>query len=118
MQSDGTVLAWLNGFSGFCGEDPLDSYLFARLNLSAATATPIACVPKNVIIQEDEWIASFSFDGTLFATGSGDADTGYSQLLVFDTQTGALRTNSSLSGLSEALKSADGQVLVWSVDFV
>ncbi len=57
-------------------------------------------------------------DGTLFATGSGDAETGEGQLLVFNTANGKTTLNTDLSGLKTALKAADGLFFIWSVDWV
>jgi len=66
----------------------------------------------------DEWIASFSLDSTLMATGSGDSETGMPQLLVFNTSNANVVLNTNLTGLAEALKSADKLFNIWSVDFV
>jgi len=113
----GSMIAWMEGFDDLC-QHPYDDFLFAKVDLATATATPIACIPTDVTIQMDEWISSFSLDSTLFATGSGDQYTGMSQLLVFDTSNGDLVLNSTLSDLPEQLHSADNFVFIWSVDWV
>ena len=48
-------------------------------------------------------MGAFSPDGALFATGSGNPETGAVQLLVFDTSTGATVLDSALPGLKAAL---------------
>jgi hypothetical protein len=65
----------------------------------------------------DEWIAGFSLDNTMFATGSGNTETGIIQLLVFDVATAQPIVDAHLDGLAEELKAADGFILVWSVDW-
>lgn len=107
----------MEGFADLC-KHPYNDFLFASVDLSTATATPISCIPTDVTVQMDEWISSFSLDGTLFATGSGDAETGSGQLLVFHVPSGQLLLNSTLPGLAQELKSADNFFFVWSVDFV
>ncbi len=39
---------------------PYNDFLFATVNLHTVKATPIACISKNVTVQMDEWISSFS----------------------------------------------------------
>jgi hypothetical protein len=56
-------------------------------------------------------------DGSMFATGSGDAETGIPQLLVFDTTTAQLVVNTTLPGLGAALGAKDNLFDIWSVDF-
>jgi len=113
---NGELLAWVEGFDSLC-RHPFDNFLFASVNVSSATASPIACISRNVTIDMDEWIASFSSDGTMMATGSGDY-TGVPQLLVFNTNTGEVDVNSDLSGLGRALGARDNLFNIWSVDFV
>jgi len=115
--ADGTIMSWMFGFEGLC-KHPYDDFLFARVNLADATAVPIACIPQSVTVDMDEWIASFSLDSSLMATGSGDPETGVPQLLVFDTSNGNIVLNTNLTGLAEALKTADKLFDIWSVDFV
>jgi len=117
QQTDGNFLTWMYGFESLC-KHPYDDFLFAYVNLADASATPIACIEKNVTVHEDEWISSFSLDGTLFATGSGDAETGVPQVLVFKAKTGATLLNTALPGLAAALKTIDGIFMIWSVDFL
>jgi len=117
MLNTGEMLTWMEGFDSLC-KHPYNDFLFAKVDLSTATATPIACITQSVTVDMDEWIASFSLDGSLFATGSGDAETAYPQLLVFDTSTGATTLNSTLPGLAEALKTYQNLFVVWSVDWV
>jgi len=57
-------------------------------------------------------------DGSLFATASGDADTGVPQLLIFNTVTGKTILNSNLTGLTESLNSWEGMMAIWSVDWI
>jgi hypothetical protein len=65
----------------------------------------------------DEWIASFSLDGKLFATASGDSEAP-SQLLIFDVPSAQLQVNSTLPNLGQMLGSFDSMFVVWSVDFI
>jgi len=116
VQSNGNLLSFIEGFSHLC-QHPYDDYLFAQVNLATATATPIACIPKNVTIDMDEWISSFSLDGAWMATSSGNAEGDDPQVLVFSTQSGALVLNSTLTGLSKALGADLGLFDVWSADF-
>jgi len=116
LNDDGTILSWMYGLEGLCKNN---DFLFAKVNLTDATAIPIACIPKNVTVDMDEWIASFSLDSTLMATGFGDARTGsFSQLLVFNTSDASVVLNTNLTGLAEALKSAKKLFGIWSIDFV
>jgi len=117
MLKSGSLLAWMEGFDDLCNH-PYDDFLFADVNLATATATPVACIPKDVVVQMDEWIASFSLDNSLFATGSGDQYTGTSQLLIFDTSTANVVLNTTLSDLPKQLGSYDNFVFIWSVDWV
>jgi hypothetical protein len=110
-------LTWMYGFEGKC-QHPYEDFLFAAVDPATATATPIACMSKNTTVHMDEWIADFNAEGSLFATGSGDAETGIPQLLVFDPSTGKTVLDSKLSGLAQALGSVDKFVFVWGVDFV
>jgi len=120
MDSKTTVLAWLYGFDGLC-DNPYDDFLFARVNLLTATATPIACIPKSVVDQEDEWISDFSLDNpnpSYFATASGDGDSGEAQLLIFRPANGSAVVNNNLPGLGTALGSVDGIYWIWGVTFL
>lgn len=109
-------MVWMEGFEELCNH-PYDDFLFASVNLATAKATPIACIPQNVTVQMDEWISSFSLDGLLFATGSGDSE-GNAQLLVFHVPTASVLLNTNLDGLAEALGAADNIYDIWSVDWV
>jgi len=117
LDNKGNMIAWMEGFPDLCNH-PYNDFLFAIVNLQRATANLISCIPQNVTVQMDEWIASFSLDGTLFATGSGDAETAEGQLLVFHTPSGGLLLNTDLSSLKKALKTIDGFFFVWSIDWV
>ena len=116
-QSSGSLVVWMYGFEERCS-DPYNDFLFAKLDPTLTAAVPIACIQHNATIDEDEWIESFSLDNTLFATGSGDAEAGRMQLLVFDIATGKAVVDTFLPGLAAALKSAEGMVMVWGVSFV
>jgi len=119
LDSNGNVLAWLYGFENLCN-NPYDDFLFARVNLNTGKATPLGCIPKNVIDQEDEWISDFSNDNprpTLFATASGDGDSGMAQVILLSTN-GSLVFTNSLPGLGEALGSASGIYWIWAVSFL
>ena len=48
-------------------------------------------------------MSAFSSDDLLFATGSGNSETGDMQVLVFDTRTGDVKVNTDLPGLKKAL---------------
>jgi len=115
--SSGNILAWVYGFEGQC-KNPYDDYAFATVNLPTAKATLLKCIQHNIIVVMDEWISSFSNDDTLFATGSGDAESGVPQLLVFDVATGQATVNTTLPGLDKALGANMGLFDIWSVDFM
>jgi hypothetical protein len=116
LDNDDQMTVWMEGFPDLC-QHPYNDFLFAKVDLDTATATPISCIPRDVTVQMDEWISSFSLDGTLFATGSGDAFSGIGQLLVFHVPSGQVVLNSNLPGLAKQLNTADGLFFVWSVDF-
>jgi hypothetical protein len=113
--SDGTILAFVEGFDELC-KHPYNNYLFAKVNLNTATATPIACISRDVTIQMDEWISSFSKDQSLFATGSRFG--GNAQFLVLNTTNAQTVINSKLEGLDKALGTQLGLYWIWSVDFL
>jgi hypothetical protein len=94
-----------------------NSFAFGRVNLAAATAELIACIPKTVTVHEAEWIAHFNDAGTLLATASGDTEVGSAQLLVFDTRTAGVVLETSLDGLAKALGAYEGLFAVWAVAF-
>jgi hypothetical protein len=114
--AQGARLAWVEGFDSLC-QHPYNNFLFANVNLATAKATPIACIASDVTVDMDEWIASFSLDDALFATGSGNAETGEVELLVFDTATAHTVLNTKLKGLPAALGAYLKLVWVWGVDF-
>lgn len=111
------MLAFVEGFDELCAH-PDNNFLFARVNFSTAVATPIACIQRNETIHMNEWISSFSLDGSLLAQSSGDAEGTKSQLLVFDTATGKTVLETQLQGLPEKLLAFMKLIWVWSVDFV
>ena len=111
-----SVMSWL--FWESACRQSLNSYLFATLDLSTAQATPIACVPSNLTIDFDEWIAAFSLDNSLFATASGNSEGDPAQLLVFDTKTATPIVNSDLKGLPLRLGAWSNLIFIWSVDFI
>lgn len=104
VAADGTVLAWVFGFQDKCKHpDPLNDFAFARVNLATGAATLVACMSKEVSINTNPNTGAFSPDGSLFATGSGNSETGEVQLVVLDTATGAKVLDSQLPGLKKAL---------------
>jgi hypothetical protein len=117
MNSDGTLLGFLEGFDEVCN-DPFNNYLFARVNLATATATPIACISNSTVIDEGPWMSSFSLDQTLFATASGDAEAGAAQLVVLNPTNGATITNNQLPGLGKALGAFQALFWVWYALFI
>jgi len=117
MDSNANVLAWVDGFYSIC-KNPYNDYAFATVNLKSAKATLGTCIQHNVTVAMDEWISSFSNDDTLFATGSGDAESGSPQLLVFSVATGKAVVNTNLPGLAKALGASMGLFDIWSVDFM
>eukprot|EP01094_Clydonella_sp_ATCC50884_P000273 TRINITY_DN1021_c0_g1_i2.p1 TRINITY_DN1021_c0_g1~~TRINITY_DN1021_c0_g1_i2.p1 ORF type:complete len:336 (+),score=71.36 TRINITY_DN1021_c0_g1_i2:100-1107(+) len=112
--ANGTVLSFMFGFEGLC-RHPYEDFLFANVNLTSAEATPIACIPQKVTIQEDEWISSFSQDRSMFATASGFGSE--LQFLSFNATTGAVLANTDLPNLAKTLGAAEGLVFIWGVDF-
>jgi hypothetical protein len=63
-------------------------------------------------------ISSFSLDNTLFATASGDGDSGQAQLLIINPTNGATLYDTTLPGLGPALGSASGVYWIWGVNFI
>lgn len=100
---DGTVLAFVFGFEDKC-KHPYNDFAFANVNLTSGEASFIACMDKSVSINTNPNVGNFSPDGKLFATGSGNSETGEVQLIVLDTATGAKVLDSTLPGLKTALK--------------
>jgi hypothetical protein len=49
-----------------------ETFSFAMLNLTTAQATVISCM--NAVIGQGQWLSSFSKDGSVFVTASGDAE--------------------------------------------
>ncbi len=88
------------------------------MDLDTGKAIPIACMPKDVVEQEDPDVSCFSLDEQLLATASGDGDSGEAQLLLLHTQTGKVLVNNKLEGLGEGLKSVNGVYWIWSVAFI
>lgn len=118
VAADGTVLAFVFGFEGEC-KDGLNDFAFARVDLKAGTATRIACMDKAVNVNTNPNVGSFSPDGKLFATGSGNSETGEVELIVLDTATGARVLDSSLPGLKAALRVSKQApfINVWGVSW-
>jgi len=117
QQSSTQRLVWMEGFDSVCN-DPYNNFLFASVDLNNAIANPLVCIPSTAIIQMDEWISSFSLDGNYFATGSGDAETGTGQLLIFDPSSGKIILQSDLSEIVKLFNPADGLFDIWSVDWI
>jgi hypothetical protein len=115
--NSGQINTWVFGFDSTC-QDPYNDFAFASVSLGSASATLQKCITHNATVDEDEWIASFNADDSLLATGSGDAETGIPQLLVFDINTGKAAVNTNLPGLAKALHAAEGLFAIWSVDFL
>lgn len=117
---DGRVNAFMVGFNEFCtpGETNTTTYAFGQVNMRTAQAVPKACVSQDIVIQTDEWIASYSLDETLVATGSGNGDGDDPQLLVFNATSGSAIVNSQLHGLAKALRGDMGLVFIWALEFV
>jgi len=65
------ALAWIEGEFDECRDNPHGNYLFAHVNFSTAVATPLSCIQRNETLHEEEWLASFSVDGSLWAHASG-----------------------------------------------
>lgn len=100
--ADGSVHAFVFGFESEC-QHPYNNFAFATIDLKSGKATLVACVAKDVVIDTDPTVGAFSPDGTLFATGSGNSETGVVQLVVLDPTTGEAVLNSSLPGLKKSL---------------
>jgi len=114
--SPDSVLVWAEDYA-YC-DVAFDSYLFGTLDMATAALTPVACIPKNVVVHEDEWISDFSLDGSQFATASGDTETGSMQLLVFNVTSGLPLVRSDLGGLKKALGAWEGFIVVWSLNYI
>ena len=111
------VQAWMAGFADECPSEnsPNPGFAFGTVDLSTAKATKTACLASNATIDMDEWVASFSADGSLFATGSGNAYGDPSQLLVVDTASGKPVFQSELKSLPKTLGAAQNLIWIWSV---
>ena len=110
------VISWIEGEREHCNH-PENNYLFGYVDFTTSSLSLIACIPTSITIDMDEWIASFSTDNSLFATGSGDAESGKLQLLIFNTMTGKVQVNSQLKGLTEELGAAENLIWIWGIDF-
>jgi len=117
FDAQGNILTWMEGFDNICN-DPYNNFLFAKVNLPTATATPIACIPSSAIDRESPDVGAFSNDNTLFCTSSGDGDSGAAQALVLYTNNASVSVNSGLTGLGKALGSAYNLFWVWSVSWM
>ena len=118
VRPGGNVSAFMVGFNTFCNASDETSYVFGKVNLETATGYPTGCVNQSVVIQTDEWISSNSLDDKWFATGSGNGDGDDPQLLVFDAETAAVKTQSELHGLASALRAKMGLIFIWALEFV
>ena len=116
--SNGDVLAFVFGFESVCNNG-LNNFAFARVNITSGAATLIACMDKSVSINTSPNVGSFSPDGSLFATSSGNSETGAVQVVVLDTATGSKVLDSSLPGLKKALRvSTEAPFInVWGVSW-
>lgn len=47
-------LTWMEGFDDLC-KHPYNNFLFSKVDLINAVATPIACISQNVTVHMDEW---------------------------------------------------------------
>jgi hypothetical protein len=108
------VQAWIEGFNSFCPGSQSD-FVFGTVDLTTGKAVPHSCVSKKLVIQEEPWMSAFSPSGSLFMTGSRYAQT--TQLLAFDTKTGATTLDTSLPGLAKALHPAEGFYYIWGLGF-
>jgi hypothetical protein len=52
MDSNGDMIVWMEGFDQIC-KHPYNDFLFAKVNLASATATPLSCIPNDVTVQVD-----------------------------------------------------------------
>eukprot|EP01128_Nolandella_sp_AFSM9_P009347 TRINITY_DN5957_c0_g1_i1.p1 TRINITY_DN5957_c0_g1~~TRINITY_DN5957_c0_g1_i1.p1 ORF type:complete len:375 (+),score=80.63 TRINITY_DN5957_c0_g1_i1:260-1384(+) len=117
LDTNGEIFAFIEGFPSIC-KSSHGNFLYAKVNLKTGVATPVVCLAPDVVDQEGPWISSFSLDQTLWATSSGDADAGQSQLLVVDTKTGEPIYDNLLKGLPQALHAWENFIWVWAVNFV
>ena len=115
--SSSAVLGFIEGFPERCYQNETESsYAFGTVDLSnPASPTFIACLDTNIVM--DEWISTFSSDGSEFATASGDTEAN-GQLLVADTQSGKVKLNADISSLGKTLGSENGLFLVLSIDYL
>lgn len=114
--ADDTVPVWLF-WEQQCQQGD-NSYLFGALNLTSGSAKPTACIPRDLVIDWDEWIGAFSLDNSLFATASGNSEGDPSQLLVFNTSTGVPLVNSQLTDIPRQLHAWSNLIFIWAVSFV
>lgn len=116
--TSGSILAWVNGFDSEC-KHPYNDFAFARINPKTAESTLVACIPKSVTVHTNPNIAAFNADASLFATSSGNSETGEVQLLVFNTATGEVVLETALPGLKKALGvgSVAPFINVWGVSW-
>jgi hypothetical protein len=114
----GDIAAFMEGFNSFCGVPSNGSAVaFGRINLNTATATPHACVPQSVVIDTDDWIASYNQHETILATASGNGEGDPPQFISFNVSTGQPLVNTQLTGLAKALGADMGLIFVWGVEF-
>ena len=111
------VLAFAQG-SACGGQNATWGYEFVTINTISANASLVSCVDPNLVLQEDEWVASFSPDGSILATGSGNGDGDDPQLVVLDVKSGDIAVSTTLTGLAKALKAKMGLVFIWALEVV
>jgi hypothetical protein len=118
ISDDGTVRAFMNGYRGFCNQTKNNSAtVFGTVNVKTAAAQPLACVPDDVVIDMDQWVASYSRTESVLATASGNGYGDPPQFITFNVSTGAVIANTELSGLAQALKADMKLIFVWGAEF-
>ena len=115
---DQTVKSFVSG--GGCNQSSSSpwTYQFRDVDPITGATKTLTCVNDDLLINTDEWIASFAPDASLLATGSGNGDGDDPQLLVLNATSGSTVINSKLTGLAKALNADMGLVFIWALEFV
>jgi hypothetical protein len=118
INDGGSIVAFMEGFNSFCGVPANGSAVaFGSIHFVTAIATPTACVPQSIVIDTDDWIASYSHDESILATASGNGEGDPPQFVAFNVSTGVPLVNTQLTGLPAALGADMGLIFIWGVEF-
>jgi hypothetical protein len=118
ITDQGAVNAFMLGFDHYCGDSANNSATtFGLVNVRTGQATPFACIPSTTVIDTDQWVGGYSKSERVFATASGNGEGDPPQFISFNVSTGAVLTNTNLTGLPTALHADMKLIFIWGVEF-